>query len=135
MIEGAATVGYSSSTTAESIGGKYLGSFPGFSQRSDHHIVGGIATTNTSSLPTSRMHLVDSWRESIMKHSYEKQVSVFSSLYVITKDDIECTMSMQYKIHWILIFLHIAFYIVMSIKPFRKIVFEVFSGNVTIYSL
>merc|ERR1719361_2287091 len=73
MIEGAATVGYSSSTTAESIGGKYLGSFPGFSQRSDHHIVGGIATTNTSSLPTSRMHLVDSWRESIMKHSYEKQ--------------------------------------------------------------
>ena len=78
MIEGAPTVGYSSSTTAEGIGGKYLGSFPGFSQRSDHHIVGtGSATTNTSSLPTSRMHLVDSWRESIMKHSYEKQVSVF----------------------------------------------------------
>ena len=135
MIEGASTVGYSSSTTAKSISGKYLGSFPGFSQRSDHHIVGtGSATTNTSSLPTSRMHLVDSWRESIMKHSYEKQVSVFSSLYVITKDDIEYTSWMQYKIQWILIFLHIAFYIVMSIKPFRKIVFEVFFGNCTICS-
>ena len=69
---------------------------------------------------------------SYRKHSYEKQVSVFSSLYVITKDDIECTMWMQYKIQWILIFLHIALYIVMSIKPFRKIVFEVFSGNGTI---
>ena len=72
MIEEGTTIGYSSTTT-ESVSGK---PFPGIDHRNNHLTSGGgAATTSSNSLTTSRMHLVDSWRESFLNNSYEKHVS------------------------------------------------------------
>ena len=71
MIGGGATIGYSTTAT-DSVGAKSLGSFSGVGHR-NKHLISGAGTA--SSVSPSRMHLVDSWRESFMNHSYDKHVS------------------------------------------------------------
>ena len=78
MIGGGTTIGYSSTTTERVSGKTSLGaSFPGHSSINHHrHISGSSSAVETSSpLPTSRMHLVDTLRESFLNNSYEKHVS------------------------------------------------------------
>ena len=77
MIGGGTTIGYSSTATERVSGKTSLGaSFSGHSSINHHHISGSSAAVVTSSpLSTSRMHLVDTLRESFMNNSYEKHVS------------------------------------------------------------
>ena len=81
MIVGDSTIGYSS-TPSERLSGKTsLGaSFSGHSSINHHRHTSGSSSAaatvvTSSSLPTSRMHLVDTLRESFMNSSYEKHVS------------------------------------------------------------
>ena len=71
MIGGGITVGYST-TAADSLCGKSLESF------SD--VCHGNLTSGASSDYHSRMNLVDSWRDSFKRHSYDKHVSVSCKL-------------------------------------------------------
>ena len=79
MIGGGTTIGYSSTTTERVSGKTSLGaSFPGHSSINHHRHISGSspsAVVTSSPLSTSRMHLVDTLRESFMNNSYEKHVS------------------------------------------------------------
>ena len=76
---GTTTIGYSpTTTTTENVSAKPVGPFHSSNHKNNHHI-SGAATT--SFLATSRMHLVDTWRESFMNRSYEKHVSQKSTRY------------------------------------------------------
>ena len=71
MLGGGATIGYST-TSRDSLGEKIIGTFSGVDHRGKQVTGGGGPAS--SALP-SRMHLVDSWRESFMNSSYDKHVS------------------------------------------------------------
>ena len=71
MLGGGATIGYSTTST-DSVGGKIIGTFAGTDRRGKQ-VTGGSGPE--SPLVPSRMHLVDSWRESFMNRSYDKHVS------------------------------------------------------------
>ena len=71
MLGGGATIGYSTTST-DSVGEKIIGTFSGVDHR-DKQVTGGGGPA--SSILPSRMHLVDSWKESFMSSSYEKHVS------------------------------------------------------------
>ena len=72
MIGGGATIGYST-TSADSVAGKIIGTFSGVDHRGKQ-LTSGMGPG--SSVSPSRMHLVDSWRESFMSNSYDKHVSL-----------------------------------------------------------
>lgn len=83
MIGGGTTIGYSSTAT-ERVGGKtsFGASFLDHSSINHHRHISGpssaaeaASVVTSSALSTSRMHLVDTLRESFMNSSYEKHVS------------------------------------------------------------